>query len=131
MGNGGSYTPELLAIARDAAEDFICVTSYDEADPAFQSLRLKVEARGEKFTGQLVDPYESFYLMRDVVEKVGIKGAEASLKEDRRKIRDTLAQWKNWRSPVSGHVWGFNPERESGKDGVSIIIKGGKGVKWQ
>jgi hypothetical protein len=71
-----------------------------------------------------VNGHEAIYLIKDALEKSGIKNTPETLAEDRRKFRDAFA--KAAITSVTGEKIGFNADRETPKAGVLLHIKDGQ-----
>jgi branched-chain amino acid transport system substrate-binding protein len=74
--------------------------------------------------------YEVVHLMKDIIEKAGIKNTEESLLEDRRKVRDTLGKLGTFQGLIGPIT--INPEdhptkpREAEKPIFLLQVKGGE-----
>ena len=73
--------------------------------------------------------YEAGYLIKDALERSGVKNAPDTLAADRKKVRDALATTAIT-SPIGARV-AFNADRETPKAGVLLVAKDGKFVVWK
>ena len=73
--------------------------------------------------------YEGMYLMKWAIENSGIKNTQETLTEDRRKVRDTLANLKDWTNPM-GLKLTMGPTGDITRSYVYVIIKDGTFFKF-
>jgi branched-chain amino acid transport system substrate-binding protein len=78
----------------DLAEGMIVPTNFAPLTAKAKELEKKAWDRfkAESNLDRSHTAYEIIYLMKDLIEKTGIKNTEESLLEDRRKLRDALAR---------------------------------------
>ena len=76
----------------------------------------------------MVTGYEAGYLIKEAIERAGIKNMPDTLAADRKKVRDALAA-TSITSPIGQKVT-FNADRETPKPGVNLIVKNGQFVLW-
>jgi ABC-type branched-subunit amino acid transport system substrate-binding protein len=72
--------------------------------------------------------YEAGYLIKDAIEKAGIKNTPDSLREDRIKFRDGLE--KASIVSITGEKLVFSDERDTVKAGFILTIRKGEFVEW-
>jgi branched-chain amino acid transport system substrate-binding protein len=130
IGGISQLTPETLKSGGDAMEGMIMAGSYDPASPAVH----KFEAEYKKRNGQdislfAVNGHEAMYLIKDALERSGVKNTPETLAADRKKFRDALATASI--TSITGEKLAMNQNRETPKKGVILTIRKGQFVAWK
>ena len=129
IGGISQLTVETLKSGGDAVEGMIMAGSYDAASPAVKKLADEYQKRYKQDISLFaVNGHEAMYLLKDALEKSGIKNTPETLADDRKKFRDAFARASI--TSVTGEKIGFNADRETPKAGVNLHIKGGQFVAW-
>lgn len=129
IGGISQLTVETLKAGADAVEGMVIAGSYDPASPAVGKFADEYKKRHTQDISLFaVNGHEAIYLVKDALEKSGIKNTPESLADDRRKFRDAFA--KSSMTSVTGEKIGFNGDRETPKAGVHLVIKNGQFVAW-
>lgn len=129
IGGISQLTVETLKSGADAVEGMVMAGSYDPASPAVGKFADEYKKRhNQDISLFAVNGHEAIYLLKDALEKSGIKNTPESLADDRRKFRDAFA--KAAITSVTGEKIGFNSDRETPKVGVHLVIKNGQFVAW-
>jgi branched-chain amino acid transport system substrate-binding protein len=116
----------------DLAEGMIVPTNFAPVTPKAIELEDKAWKR-YKAEGNLDrshTAYEILYLVKDLVEKIGIENTEQSLASDRRKLRDALAKVRTFQGmigpiAINGEDHPTKP-REAEKELFLLQVRGGK-----
>jgi branched-chain amino acid transport system substrate-binding protein len=127
---------EVLQQCPDVAESLIAPSNFAPITPKARQVAQKAWDKYKADSNiHSVPAYENIHLMKGLIEKAGIKNTEASLLEDRRKVRDLLAKVGTFEGVV-GKIT-MRPEndpvkpRDVDKDFVLVQVKGGKwAVFW-
>lgn len=129
VGGISQLTVETLKSGADAVEGMVMAGSYD---PASASVKKFADEYRKRYSQDIslfaVNGHEAIYLLKDAIEKSGIKNTPETLVEDRRKFRDAFA--KASITSVTGEKIGFNGDRETPKAGVHLTIRNGQFVAW-
>ncbi len=129
IGGISQLTVETLKAGGDAVEGMIMAGSYDAASPAIKKFSDEYQKRHKQDISLFaVNGHEAIYLIKDALEKSGIKNTPETLVEDRRKFRDALAKAST--VSVTGEKIAFNAVRDTPKAGVLLTIKNGQFVAW-
>ena len=72
---------------------------------------------------------EAGYLIKDAIERSGIKNTPETIAADRKKFRDAFAT-TSITSPI-GQKAAFTADREMAKPGVNLVVKNGQFVLWK
>ena len=127
IGGISQLTVETLKSGGDAVEGMIMAGSYDSASPALKKFADEYQKRFKQDISLFaVNGHEAIYLIKDALERSGIKNTPETLAEDRRKFRDAFAKAST--TSVTGEKIGFNADRETPKAGVLLHIKDGQFV---
>jgi branched-chain amino acid transport system substrate-binding protein len=123
--NGASYSPEFLKLGGPAVEGVYLASPWFPDNPRPQTAKF-VQAYRAKYNEDpnwfAADAYDTVYILKNVIEKVGT---------DRKAIRDGLANLKDYDSVVYGKI-GFNDQRRFTITELNkMVVKGGKFVLWQ
>lgn len=129
VGNQSTVTAETLASGGDAVEGMVAPGAFDPQSPQIAKIAAEYKKRlGQEITFFVVTGYEAGYLIKDAIERAGIKNMPDTLAADRKKFRDALAA-TSITSPIGQKVT-FNADRETPKPGVNLIVKNGQFVLW-
>lgn len=124
---------EVLIQCPDVAEGLIAPSNFAPINPKAKQV---AEKAWDKYKADSnihsVPAYENIHLIRGLIEKAGLKNTDASILQDRRKVRDLLARVGTF-DGVIGKIT-LRPEndpvkpRDVDKDHLLVQIKGGKWV---
>lgn len=129
IGGIAQVTAETLKSGADAVEGMVAASSYDPLAPSVQKLGEEYKKRfSQDLSPFVVNGYEAIYLMKDAIEKSGIRNTKESLTEDRAKFRDAYA--KASITSVTGEKIAFNADRDTPRAGVILVVKNGQFVAW-
>ena len=129
IGGIAQVTAETLKSGADAVEGMVAASSYDPQAPSVQKLGDEYKRRfSQDLSPFVVNGYEAIYLMKDAIEKSGIKNTKESLAEDRAKFRDAYA--KASITSITGEKIAFNENRDTPRAGVILVVKNGQFVAW-
>jgi branched-chain amino acid transport system substrate-binding protein len=130
IGGISQLTPDTLKAGGDAMEGMIMAGSYDPASPAIKKFADEYRKRySQDISLFAVNGHEAIYLLKDAIERSGIKNTPETLKEDRRKLRDAFATAST--TSITGEKIAINQNRETPKKGVLLQIKGNQFVAWK
>ena len=130
VGNQSSITAEAMQSGADAIDGMVAAGAFDPQAPQIAALAGEYKKRlNQEITFYGVMGYEAGYLIKDALERSGVKNAPDTLAADRKKVRDALATTAIT-SPIGARV-AFNADRETPKAGVLLIAKDGKFVVWK
>ena len=88
-----------------------------------------IGATGQDILSAIVTGYEAGYLIKEAIERSGIKNTPETLAADRKKFRDAFAA-TSVTSPI-GQKATFNADRETPKPGIILVAKNGQFVVWK
>ncbi len=129
IGGIAQVTAETLKSGADAVEGMVAASSYDPLAPSVQKLGEEYKKRfSQDLSPFVVNGYEAIYLMKDAIEKSGIRNTKESLTEDRAKFRDAYA--KASITSVTGEKIAFNADRDTPRAGVILVVKNGQFMAW-
>ena len=129
IGGIAQVTAETLKSGADAVEGMVAASSYDPLAPSVQKLDEEYKKRfAQDLSPFVVNGYEAIYLMKDAIEKSGIRNTKESLTEDRAKFRDAYA--KASINSVTGEKIAFNADRDTPRAGVILVVKNGQFMAW-
>ena len=130
VGNQSSITAEAMQSGVDAIDGMVAAGAFDPQAPQIAALAGEYKKRlNQEITFYGVMGYEAGYLIKDALERSGVKNAPDTLAADRKKVRDALATTAIT-SPIGARV-AFNADRETPKAGVLLVAKDGKFVVWK
>ena len=130
VGNQSSITAEAMQSGADAIDGMVAAGAFDPQAPQIAALAGEYKKRlNQDITFYGVMGYEAGYLIKDALERSGVKNAPDTLAADRKKVRDALATTAIT-SPIGARV-AFNADRETPKAGVLLVAKDGKFVVWK
>ena len=130
VGNQSSITAEAMQSGADAIDGMVAAGAFDPQAPQIAALAGEYKKRlNQDITFYGVMGYEAGYLIKDALERSGVKNTPDTLAADRKKLRDALATTAIT-SPIGARV-AFNADRETPKAGVLLIAKDGKFVVWK
>ena len=130
VGNQSPVTAETLQSGGDAVEGMVAPGAFDPQSPQIAKVAAEYKKRlGQEITFFVVTGYEAGYLIKDAIERAGIKNTPDALQADRKKFRDALAT-TSITSPI-GQKATFNADRETPKPGVNLVVKNGQFVAWK
>jgi branched-chain amino acid transport system substrate-binding protein len=119
VGGNGFNSPQVIEIAKEAAEGLIVATPWfgEKNDPKVKAFVTKYEkAYGKKPDQFAAQAYDAFYIMTNALKAAGTA--------DRGKLRDALAATKNFQGVVG--KFSFDAERDVVMAPSVLIVKGGK-----
>ena len=129
IGGIAQVTAETLRSGAEAVEGMVVASSYDPQSPLVQKFGDDYKKRfSQDLSPFVVQGYEAIYLVKDAIEKSGIKNTKQSLTEDRAKFRDAYA--KASVTSVTGEKIAFNADRDTLRTGVLLVVKNGQFVAW-
>ena len=129
IGGIAQVTAETLRSGAEAVEGMVVASSYDPQSPLVQKFGDEYKKRfSQELSPFVVQGYEAIYLVKDAIEKSGIKNTKQSLTEDRAKFRDAYA--KASVTSVTGEKIAFNADRDTLRTGVLLVVKNGQFVAW-
>ena len=130
VGNQSSVTTEAMQSGADAIDGMVAAGAFDPQSPQVAPLAAEYKKRlNQDITFFGVMGYEAGYLIKDALERSGIKNTPETLAADRKKFRDALAV-TSITSPVGQKV-AFTADRETPKLGVVLVAKDGQFVVWK
>ena len=130
VGNQSSITAEAMQSGANAIDGMVAAGAFDPQAPQIAALAGEYKKRlNQEITFYGVMGYEAGYLIKDALERSGVKNAPDTLAADRKKVRDALATTAIT-SPIGARV-AFNADRETPKAGVLLVAKDGKFVVWK
>jgi branched-chain amino acid transport system substrate-binding protein len=130
IGGISQLTPDTLKAGGDAVEGMIMAGTYDPASPAIKKFSDEYHKRyGQDISLFAVNGHEAIYLLKDAIERSGIKNTPETLKEDRKKLRDAFTTAST--TSITGEKIAINKDRETPKKGVLLQIKGNQFVAWK
>ena len=130
VGNQSTVTAEALQSGAEAIEGMVAPGAFDPQSPQIAKLAAEYKKRlGQEITFFVVTGYEAGYLIKDAIERSGIKNTPDTLAADRKKFRDAFAT-TSITSPI-GQKAAFTADREMAKPGVNLIVKNGAFVLWK
>ena len=130
VGNQSSITTEAMQSGADAIDGMVAAGAFDPQAPQLAALSREYKKRlNQDITFFGVMGYEAGYLIKDALERSGVKNTPDTLAADRKKFRDALATTAIT-SPIGARV-AFNADRETPKQGVLLVAKDGKFVVWK
>jgi branched-chain amino acid transport system substrate-binding protein len=112
IGGVAIQTPKFLELAGKDANGTITSASFWVENPDPESMAF-VEAFKKQYNGKLPNPFaanmhENVYIMKQLIEKMGVSNKSAELKADRDKIQKGLAALKNFKG-VTGNFSMLEP----------------------
>ena len=126
-------SPELIKLGGEAVEGTYAPTDFWPGNP-----EPKVQSFVKKFKpeyGQDKDPhtttacmYDTLYITRYFVEKVGLSAKPEDLQKDREKIRDGWANLKDYPGEVQGKTT-IDKNGDALKEYYTLSVKGGQWTK--
>lgn len=130
VGNQSSITAEALQSGGDAIDGMVAAAAFDPEAPQVAALSKEYKKRlNQDITFFGVMGYEAGYLIKDALERSGVKNTPDTLAADRKRFRDAFAATAIT-SPIGARV-AFNADRETPKAGVLLVAKDGKFVVWK
>lgn len=127
----GSDAIEMIEMGGRTVEAIIFPSTMPYALPDLQPLFREYKRRtGEDYAPAMTGlAYEGIYMVKWAIENSGIKNRPETLQQDRRKLRDTLARLKDWKSPA-GMTISFDAMREIKRPYYMVQIRDGKFQVW-
>ena len=130
IGGISQLVPDTIKSGGDAVEGMVMIGSYDDKGAGINKFRENFKARwGEDINLFSVNGYEAGQLLIEALKKAGIENTEASLQNDREKLRAAYEQVSV--ESVSGYSVGFNTVHDTPKAGVILTIRDGAFQAWQ
>jgi len=130
LGSQSAVTAEALQSGADAIDGMIASGAFDPQSPQIAKLAAEYKKRtSQEMTFYVVTGYEAGYLIKDAIERSGIKNTPETLAADRKKFRDAFAT-TSITSPI-GQKAAFTADRETPKPGVNLVVKNGQFVVWK
>ena len=129
IGGIAQVTAETIKSGAEAVEGMVMASSYDPDSPSVRKLGDEYKKRfSQDLSPFVVNGYEAIYLVKEAIEKSGIKNTKASLAEDRVKFRDAYSNASF--TSVTGERIAFNADRDTPRAGVILVVKNGQFVAW-
>jgi branched-chain amino acid transport system substrate-binding protein len=119
IGGNGFNSPQVIEIAKEAAEGLIVATPWfgEKNDPQVKAFVAKYEkAYGKKPDQFAAQAYDAFHIMANALKAAG--------SADRSKLRDALAATRNFQGVLG--KFSFDGERDVVMEPNVLIVKGGK-----
>ena len=130
VGNQSTVTAEALQSGGDAIDGMVAPGAFDPQAPQIAKLAAEYKKRlNQDITFFVVTGYEAGYLIKDAIERSGIKNTPETIAADRKKFRDAFAT-TSITSPI-GQKAAFTADREMAKPGVNLVVKNGQFVLWK
>jgi branched-chain amino acid transport system substrate-binding protein len=130
IGGISQLVPDTIKSGGDAVEGMVMIGSYDDKGAGINKFRENFKSRwGEDINLFSVNGYEAGQLLIEALKKSGIENTEASLQNDREKLRAAYEQVSI--ESVSGYSVGFNAVHDTPKAGVILTIRDGAFQAWQ
>ena len=127
IGGISQLTAETLKSGASAVDGMVVASAFDPQSPLVKKFAEEYQKRnGQDISLFAVNAYEAAFLIKDAIEKSGIKNTPDALADDRKKFRDALATASI--TSVTGEKIGFNADRETPKAGIILVVKDGKFV---
>lgn len=124
----GADAVEMVELGKQSTEGIVFPTAIHMAfpEPKVKWLAEEYSRRTkEKYMPQFVGlGYEGMMIVKHAIERAGIKNRPETLVEDRRKVRDMLADTKNYRS-FAGMELNMNENRDIERPVYLVRITGG------
>lgn len=125
VGLTSSASLETLTAGGKAVEGLIIPTTFAPITPKAKDVSerafKKYKAQTDLHSGAA---YEVIHIIRQVVERAGIKNTEATLKQDRRKFRDELTKLADFPGLIGPLTMGS--DREMAKNFVLVQVQSGE-----
>lgn len=125
----GADAVEMVDLGKKSTEGIVFPAAIHMAIPVekVQWLSKEYQKRTkEKYMPQFVGlGYEGIYLVKDAIERAGIQNRPETLTADRRKVRDQLAQIKNYKS-FAGMTLNMNDNRDVERPTYLVKITNGE-----
>ena len=130
IGSQSAVTAEALQSGAEAIDGMVAPGAFDPQSPQIAKIAAEYKKRlNQDITFYVVTGYEAGYLIKDAIERSGIKNTPETLAADRKKFRDAFAA-TSITSPI-GQKAAFTGDRETPKPGVNLIVKNGQFVLWK
>ena len=130
LGSQSAVTAEAMQSGAEAMDGMVASGAFDPLAPGIAKLAAEYKKRvNQDITFFVVTGYEAGYLIKDAIERSGIKNTPDTLLADRKKFRDALAT-ASITSPI-GQKATMSADRETPKPGVNLIVKNGQFVYWK
>jgi branched-chain amino acid transport system substrate-binding protein len=130
LGSQSVVTAEALQSGAEAIDGMVASGAFDPQSPQIAAVAAEYKKRtGQEITFYVVTGYEAGYLIKDAIERSGIKNTGETLVADRKKFRDAFAS-TSITSPI-GQKATFTSDRETPKPGVNLVVKNGQFVVWK
>ena len=130
IGSQSAVTAEALQSGAEAIDGMVAPGAFDPQSPQIAKLAAEYKKRlNQDITFYVVTGYEAGYLIKDAIERSGIKNTPETLAADRKKFRDAFAS-TSMTSPI-GQKAAFTADRETPKPGVNLVVKNGQFVLWK
>lgn len=129
IGGISQLTPDTLKSGDGAMEGMVMAGSYDPVSAGIKRFEAEFRKRhNQDISLFAVNGHEAMYLIKDAIERSGIKNTPESLADDRRKMRDAFTTAST--TSITGERIAFNKNRETPKKGVILVIKNNQFVAW-
>lgn len=130
LGSQSAVTAEAMQSGAEAMDGMVASGAFDPQAPGIAKLSAEYKKRtSQDITFFVVTGYEAGFLIKDAIERAGIKNTPDTLMADRKKFRDALAT-ASVTSPI-GQKATMSADRETPKPGVNLIVKNGQFVYWK
>lgn len=123
VGLTSSSSLETLTGCAEQAEGMIIPTSFAPVNPEAEATAAMVSEYGGSLDIHSASAWENMMILRDVIENAGIEGKPETLQEDRRRLRDALAELTETEGLLG--LSQRTPEGEAIKPYVFVNAKGG------
>lgn len=123
----GMADPQMIDIAGPAAEGVMTVNSFwpDNPEPRVAAWAAEYMRRAKVQPGNSASlMYDGLHIVKSCIEKSGVTNASTDLARDRERIRDCLANLKDY-GGVSGKI-SINSDGDANLDPTVLIIKNGR-----
>lgn len=129
VGTVANITSEMAKLGGPTVERMMMGSSFSPGAPQVKPLAEEYRKRtGHDINLFGMNGYEAGYLIKDAIERAGIKNTKATLKEDRIKFRDGLE--KATINSITGEKLVFSDERDTIKKGFILTIRNSEFVEW-
>lgn len=129
VGNQSTLTTEAMQSGAEAIDGIVAAGAFDPQSPQIATISTEYRKQANQdLSFYVVMGYEAGYMIKDAIERSGIKNVADTVSGDRKKFRDAFAV-TSITSPV-GLKAAFNVDRETPKSGVVLVARGGRFVIW-
>lgn len=130
VGGISQLTPDTLSASGGAMEGMLMAGSFDPTSQSIVKFGDEFRKRhNQDISLFAVNAYEAIYMIKEALEKSGIKNTPETLVDDRRKFRDAFKSVSI--TSITGETIAFNEVRDTPKRGVILTIKDGAFTAWK